>query len=84
MATTPTRRQHHTAPPDLDTLLTSWRRHLAAQQMSPATLATYSEGSPFVEADRDTASDTRGIRISHISTIAVTIPAKAAPTPPTA
>lgn len=27
---------------DLLTLLASWRRHLAAQRMSPATLATYS------------------------------------------
>ena len=82
-ATTATSREHHTAPSDLDTLLPSWR-HLTAQRMSRATLATYSEGSAFVEADRDTPSETRGIRISQISTIAVTIPAKAAPTPPTA
>ena len=42
MATTPTSPEHHTAPPDLDTLLAWWRRHLAAQRMSPAKLAIYS------------------------------------------
>ncbi len=33
---------HDTATSDLPTLLASWRRHLAAQRMSPATLDTYS------------------------------------------
>ena len=41
MATTPTSREHHTAPPDLDTILASLRRHLTAQR-SPGTLATHS------------------------------------------
>ena len=31
-----------TAASDLPTLLASWRRHLTAQRMSPATLDTYS------------------------------------------
>jgi site-specific recombinase XerD len=42
MAISPTNAVHDTAPSDLQTLLASWRRHLAAQRMSPATLATYS------------------------------------------
>ena len=42
MATSPTSTLHDTAPSDLATLLASWRRHLTAQRMSPATLATYS------------------------------------------
>ena len=33
---------HDTATPDLPTLISSWQRHLAAQHMSQATLATYS------------------------------------------
>lgn len=33
---------HDTATSDLSTLLASWRRHLVAQRMSPATLSTYS------------------------------------------
>jgi site-specific recombinase XerD len=33
---------HSTAARDLPDLLASWRRHLAAQRMSPATLSTYS------------------------------------------
>ena len=33
---------HDTATAELDGLLASWRRHLAAQRMSPATLSTYS------------------------------------------
>ncbi len=33
---------HDTATSDLPTLLASWRRHLTAQRMSPATLDTYS------------------------------------------
>ncbi len=33
---------HHTASPELDDLIASWRRHLVAQRMSPATLSTYS------------------------------------------
>ena len=42
------------------------------------------QGSAFGDADRGTPPETRGIRSSQISTIAVTVPAKAAPTPPTA
>ena len=33
---------HHTATTELDDLIASWRRHLTAQRMSPATLSTYS------------------------------------------
>ncbi|MEX2183475.1 MAG: tyrosine-type recombinase/integrase [Chloroflexota bacterium] len=33
---------HHTATAELDGLIASWRRHLTAQRMSPATLSTYS------------------------------------------
>lgn len=32
---------HSTSPIELDRLIASWRRHLVAQRMSPATLATY-------------------------------------------
>lgn len=32
---------HHTAATELDNLNASWRRHLVAQRMSPATLSTY-------------------------------------------
>lgn len=42
MATSPTSTSNDTAPFDLAPLLASWRRHLNAQRMSPATLATYS------------------------------------------
>ncbi len=42
MVTSPSSEPHHTALPDLVPLLASWRRHLAAQRMSPATLSTYS------------------------------------------
>jgi site-specific recombinase XerD len=42
MASPPTGSLDDTAPSELMTLLASWRRHLAAQRMSPATLATYS------------------------------------------
>ncbi len=33
---------HHTATTELHDLIASWRRHLTAQRMSPATLSTYS------------------------------------------
>ncbi len=33
---------HHTATTELDDLIASWRRHLTARRMSPATLSTYS------------------------------------------
>jgi site-specific recombinase XerD len=42
MATSPTSTPNDTSPFDLPPLLASWRRHLTAQRMSPATLATYS------------------------------------------
>jgi hypothetical protein len=42
MPTTLAASAHSTVPGDLVPLLTSWRRHLAAQRMSPATLTTYS------------------------------------------
>ena len=41
MATIPTDAGHHTATTELDDLIASWRRHLVAQRMSPATLSTY-------------------------------------------
>ena len=42
MATAPTTELNDTTQSDLPALLGSWRRHLAAQRMSPATLDTYS------------------------------------------
>ena len=42
MATIPTSRDHHTVPPDLDTLFASLERYLTAKRMNPATLVTYS------------------------------------------
>ena len=42
MATAPTTALNDTTQSDLPALLGSWRRHLAAQRMSPATLDTYS------------------------------------------
>jgi site-specific recombinase XerD len=33
---------HHTGTSELDGVIDSWRRHLTAQRMSPATLSTYS------------------------------------------
>jgi hypothetical protein len=32
---------HDTTTAELDDLIASWRRHLVAQRMSPATLSTY-------------------------------------------
>ena len=42
MTTAPPAPAHPTATTELDDLLASWRRHLTAQRMSPATLSTYS------------------------------------------
>lgn len=42
MAINPTGHDHHTAPSDLPTMLALWRRHLAVQRLSRATLVTYS------------------------------------------
>ncbi|HEV8490237.1 MAG TPA: tyrosine-type recombinase/integrase [Candidatus Limnocylindrales bacterium] len=39
---TPTAIRNDTATDDLGDLLASWRRHMTAQRMSPATLSTYS------------------------------------------
>jgi site-specific recombinase XerD len=50
MATSPTSTPNDTAPSDLAMLLASWRRHLTAQRMSPATLATYSAAVRGLEA----------------------------------
>lgn len=41
MATNTTDGTHDTATEELDGLIASWRRHLVAQRMSPATLSTY-------------------------------------------
>jgi site-specific recombinase XerD len=41
MAPITTDAHHHTATTELDDLIASWRRHLTAQRMSPATLSTY-------------------------------------------
>jgi site-specific recombinase XerD len=41
MAPITTDAPHHTATSELDDLIASWRRHLTAQRMSPATLSTY-------------------------------------------
>jgi len=42
MQATPTGTPHSTAHTELDSLLESWRRHLRAQRISPATISTYS------------------------------------------
>ena len=42
MPAAPTESRHSTATTELDGLLESWRRHLRAQRISPATIATYS------------------------------------------
>jgi site-specific recombinase XerD len=42
MAPSTTDVAHDRAPSELDNLIVSWRRHLVAQRMSPATLSTYS------------------------------------------
>lgn len=41
MAITTTDTAHHTGTSELAALSASWRRHLTAQRMSPATLSTY-------------------------------------------
>ena len=57
MATAPTGTRDDTASSELLTLLASWRRHLAAQRMSPATLATYSAAvrglDTYLDGDHD-------------------------------
>ena len=42
MRPTPALPTHSTIPGELGDLLTSWRRHLRAQRISPATISTYS------------------------------------------
>jgi site-specific recombinase XerD len=42
MQAAPTGAPHSTARTELDSLLESWRRHLRAQRISPATISTYS------------------------------------------
>ena len=42
MAITQPGAAHHTATAELEDLISSWRRHLPAQRISPATLSTYS------------------------------------------
>ncbi len=42
MATVTIDPAHHTARSELDGLSASWRRHLTAQRMSPATLSAAS------------------------------------------
>lgn len=42
MQAAPTGGPHSTARTELDSLLESWRRHLRAQRISPATISTYS------------------------------------------
>src|SRR5579859_4522638 len=42
MRSAPTGAAHSTVPGDLGELLASWRRHLRAQRISPATISTYS------------------------------------------
>jgi site-specific recombinase XerD len=40
---------HHTATSELEALAASWRRHLTAQRMSPATLSTYGTSVRLLE-----------------------------------
>lgn len=42
MRPAPTDAPHSTVPGEFDDLLSSWRRHLRAQRISPATISTYS------------------------------------------
>jgi len=69
MAIAPTSSPHDTAPSGLATLLASWRRHLTAQRMSPATLSTYSaavRGLDAFLADQGMPQDASEIRREHV------------------
>lgn len=58
-----------TATGELARLLTSWRRHLAAQRMSPATLSTYSaavNGLARFLAERGMPTAPAGIAREHV------------------
>lgn len=60
---------HDTADSELMGLLDSWRRHLAAQRMSPATLATYStavRGLDAFLAAQDMPRTAGGLRREHV------------------
>jgi site-specific recombinase XerD len=69
MVTTPTGLADHTGTAELLDLLASWRRHMTAQHMSPATLSTYSTSvgqlAAFL-ADRGMPSVPGGIRREHV------------------
>jgi site-specific recombinase XerD len=69
MATPPAGTDDHTAPSELTALLASWRRHLAAQNMSPATLATYSAAVRGLDAfltDQGMPRAAAAIRREHV------------------
>lgn len=69
MVTTPTGLADHTVTAELLDLLASWRRHMTAQRMSAATLATYSTSvgqlAAFL-AERGMPSAPGGIRREHV------------------
>jgi site-specific recombinase XerD len=59
----------HTATVEIDSLLSSWRRHMTAQRMSPATLSTYSTSvgqlAAFL-AERGMPTSPPDIRREHV------------------
>ena len=69
MQAAPTGAPHSTARTELDRLLESWRRHLRAQRISPATISTYSTAvgqlSRFLEWQGMPTSPA-GIRREHV------------------
>ena len=69
MAAPPTGNDDHTAPSELTALLASWRRHLTAQRMSPATLSTYSAAVRGLDAfllDRGMPRAVSAVRREHV------------------
>jgi site-specific recombinase XerD len=65
----PTPVLHDTAATELAALAESWRRHLIAQRLSPATLDTYGEAVRLLErflADRGMPSSTAAISREHV------------------
>lgn len=60
---------HPTAPDALRTLVTSWRRSLAARRISPRTIATYATSVDQLAAflaDRAMPTAVGGIRREHV------------------
>lgn len=69
MAPITTDAPHHTGTAELDDLIASWRRHLTAQRMSPATLSTYSTSTRQLArflADRGMPTAPSAITREHV------------------